>query len=442
LMKINKSNSDSVNWYLNNFKAFESGLNGGATAAVHQTRKNAIEKFAELGFPTRKNESWRYTDVTPILKKEFTLASDAHALSAHDVQSHKFARTIQNTMVFINGVFSQPLSTLTLRQEGVRISNLAIAFKENAELVERYLGKYAVFADEPFTALNTGFLNDGIFIHVAANVAVAEPIHVIHIGAPASEKINACPRALVALEKGAEATLIESFHGVDDAVYFNNVVGEYIIHENAHFKYLKIQEESRSAYHVSNYKFHQERDSVVSAVNVDFGGALVRNNLNVLLNGPNCETHLFGLFVGGGSQHIDNQTFVDHAMPNCFSNELYKGILNNHAQGVFNGKILVRQDAQKTNALQSNKTLLLADDASVNAKPQLEIFADDVKCTHGATIGQLDDEALFYLRARGIGEEMAKAMLRHAFVADILEKVSIDEVREHLDAKVMACFKK
>ncbi|MCH7681467.1 SufD family Fe-S cluster assembly protein, partial [candidate division KSB1 bacterium] len=185
-----------------------------------------------------------------------------------------------------------------------------------------------------------------------------------------------------------------------------------------------------------------ERQSVYRTVNIDLGGGLVRNNLNVLLNDEHCESHLFGFFLGQGTQHIDNHTFIDHAKPHCFSNELYKGILDDKARGVFNGKIIVRPDAQKTNALQSNKTLLLTDDASINAKPQLEIFADDVKCTHGATIGQLDDEAMFYLRARGIGEEMAGAMLRHAFISDVLENIKIEEVRERMDAHIIERFTK
>jgi Fe-S cluster assembly protein SufD len=219
------------------------------------------------------------------------------------------------------------------------------------------------------------------------------------------------------------------------------VVTEVLVGENAVVDHIKIQEESAASFHISNTQVQQERTSIYTSVNIDLGGALVRNNLNVLLNAENCESHLFGFYFGQGTQHVDNHTFTDHAKPNCFSNELYKGILGGKARGVFNGKIMVRPNAQKTNALQSNKTLLLSDEASINAKPQLEIFADDVKCTHGATIGELDEEAMFYLRSRGISEEMVAAMLRYAFAADVFENIKVEPIRKMLDRKMIDILK-
>jgi Fe-S cluster assembly protein SufD len=246
---------------------------------------------------------------------------------------------------------------------------------------------------------------------------------------------------LIVASQSSHVRFLEFYHSLSEAAYFNNVVTEVFVEEEAVVDHIKIQEENDLAYHIANTQITQDRRSVFNCVSIDLGGALVRNNLNVRLNAENCETHLFGFFLGTGSQLIDNHTFIDHAKPHCFSNELYKGILDDKSRGVFNGKIMVRQDAQKTNALQSNKTLLLTDDAAIFAKPQLEIFADDVKCTHGATIGQLDDEALFYLRARGIGENVALAMLRYAFAGDIFENIKIDSVRNHLAEKVFERLK-
>jgi Fe-S cluster assembly protein SufD len=320
------------------------------------------------------------------------------------------------------------------------VQSLKTAREQHGDLVKKHLGKYIDYQNETFTAFNTAFVDDGAFIFIPKNTALQEVVHIINLTDVHDESAIIHPRNLIVAEDGAEAEVVESFHALSENVYFNNLVTEVFVGRNARLKHIKLQEENSLAYHISNSQVCQQRDSNYTTNNIDLGGRLVRNNLNIRLEGENCESHLYGYYMGFKNQLIDNHTFIDHAMPNCFSNELYKGILDDKSQGVFNGKILVRQDAQKTNALQSNKTLLLTNEASVNAKPQLEIFADDVKCTHGATIGQLDDEALFYLRARGISEDMAGAMLRHAFVADVLDNIEIDSIRKKLDHDIIEKF--
>ncbi len=439
-MMSESKHNDLKDWYVSNFNLFENKLNGNSESPFHNIRKSAISAFADLGFPTTKNEEWRHTNIAPILKHKFKVAKADEAVDHDIVKRFTFNNLDQNVLVFVNGYYSEKLSSLTSLPNEIAISSLNKAFKEDQALLDSHLGKYAEFSKDTFTALNTAFTVDGAVIRVPDNVSVPQPLHIIYINSSANEHI-ASPRNLILMGKGSKLKLIESYHGMSNSSYFNNMVTEVYVAENANLEYIKYQDQSKKAFHVSNTNICQERDSVFSQVNLDLGGALVRNNTNVLLNDVNCESHLFGFYLGTDNQLIDNHTFIDHANPHCFSNELYKGILDDKSTGVFNGKILVRPDAQKTNALQSNKTLLLTNDASIHAKPQLEIFADDVKCTHGATIGQLDDEALFYLRARGISKEVAGAMLRHAFISDVLSNIAIPELRQILDDRIIEHFK-
>jgi Fe-S cluster assembly protein SufD len=425
---------------VSSFDSFQEQLNGGTNLPFHKTRKIAISELAELGFPAQKNEDWKYTNVAQIVGRKFRFLSDNKTLQKADVKPFLFEELKETVLVFVNGHFSEELSTLNIDSQGVVVDNLKNAMEKHLDIVDKYLAKYVPIAGNSFAALNTAFTADGAFVYVPRNCKLEEVIHIIYITDAEEVDGMSQPRNLFVVADGAQAHIIESFHSVSTTTYFNNLVTEVYVGANAHLDHLKLQDENPSAYHVSNSQVHQERDSVYTTVNLDLGAKLVRNNLNIRLNGVNGEAHIFGYYMGSGDQHIDNQTFIDHAVPNCFSNELYKGILDDRARGVFNGKILVRPDAQKTNALQSNKTLLLTNDAEVDVKPQLEIFADDVKCTHGATIGQLDDEALFYLRARGISEEMASAMLRHAFVADVLENIKVESIREHMDERIIARF--
>lgn len=433
---------DIKQWYVSNFELFENSLNGSKKPPFHEIRRDAISKFSDLGFPTSRNEDWKYTNVAPILAHKFKLVAKPVRLPKKVLNDFIFEGLEENLLVFVNGQFSEELSSFNLSSHGLIIDSLKNALQHCSDIIEKHLGRYAAFENESFTALNTAFTYDGAFVYVSEKSIIEEPIHIINLSDSRENEFVSHPRNLFVIGKESQVKIIESYHKFSKNTYFTNVVTEVVIEENAVIDHIKIQEESEKAYHVANTQVHQEMGSKYSSVNIDLGGALVRNNLNVLLNAENCECNLNGFYFGGGTQHIDNHTFIDHAKPHCCSNELYKGILDGKARGVFNGKIMVRPDAQKTNALQSNKTLLLTNEASVNAKPQLEIFADDVKCTHGATIGQLDEEALFYLRARGIGEDMASAMLRYAFAGDIFEKIKLGPVRKKLDTKIIKRLKK
>ena len=424
---------DSKQWYISNFELFENSLNGSRKTPFHQIRKDAISKFSDLGFPTPRNEEWKYTNVAPILQHKFKPSSEPARLPKDILNDFTFDGLKEVLLVFINGHFSEELSKFNCNSNRLIIDSLSNALMNHSEIIETHLSRYASFENETFTALNTAFTHDGAFVYFPENTIIEESIHIINISNSRDSEFVSHPRNLIIVGKGSQLRIIETYDHLSENIYFNNVVTEMVIGVDALVDHIKIQEESKKSYHIANTQIHQDHGSVYFSVNIDLGGALVRNNMNVLLNANNCECNLYGFYFGGGTQHIDNHTFIDHAKPHCYSNELYKGILDEKARGVFNGKIMVRPDAQKTNALQSNKTLLLTNDASINAKPQLEIFADDVKCTHGATIGQLDEEALFYLRTRGIGEDMAGAMLRYAFARDVFSNIRIGQVRKKLD---------
>ena len=422
----------AIDWYLSLYKLFKSRLNGSTKLPFHQLREQAIERFAQVGFPTTRHEEWKYTSIAPLLKHHFQLPEGIGTVTQENLKAYLWGEASQNRIVFLNGRFSAELSRWQF-PEGVYLCSLQEAFTRFPEQVNAYLGRQVDFENEPFAALNTAFSNDGLFVLVQKNVVVNQPLHVLYMSLPGKQEFVVHPRNLVVLEQNAQFKLFESYVASQESTYFNNVLNEIVIGPGGHLEWIKLQDESRAAYHISWTQVVQSRDSYLSSVNMDFGARLVRNNLNVRLADQHCETHLWGVYLGDGNQLVDNHTFIDHAMPNCFSNELYKGILGGRARGVFNGKILVRRNAQKTNALQSNKTLLLTNECEIDAKPQLEIFADDVKCTHGATIGQLDENAYFYLRARGLSADTARALLRYAFLADVLENLTLEQLREKLD---------
>ena len=434
------TNIDIKDWYISNFEAFENSLDGNREMPLHDIRKQAISRFSELEFPTQKNEAWKYTNIKPILRQNYTLAGDVANIRENAIREFKFEEMRDNVLVFVNGHYAADLSRIKADQANLTVSDLAEALAKHPEIVNQHLARYAKYDDEIFTALNTAFANDGTFIFLRDNVTVEHPIHILHVSDAGDDSFHSHPRNLIVVGKQSQVSMVESHHYISESNYFNNSVTEIVVGDSAKVEHIKIQDESEKSYHISTCQVIQEENSIYTSINIDLGGAIVRNNLNLLLNGDYCETNLYGFCMGHGRQHIDNSTLMDHAKPNCNSNELYKTILDDKAKGVFNGKVLVRQDAQKTNAFQSNKTLLLTDEASMNSKPQLEIFADDVKCSHGATIGQLDDEALFYLRTRGISEEKANAMLRFAFALDVLDNIRIESVRQKLNKMISKKF--
>jgi len=433
---------DVRKWYLSNFEIFEKHLNGNREVPFHHIRKAAIQKFAELGFPTTRDEEWRFTNIAPLLQHHFKVEVPAVHPDAEMISPFLFEGVKENVLVFVNGRFNESLSRIYTESEKLTVKNLDKLLQEDPQLVEAHLSRYAGFEDDTFVALNTAFVKDGTVIYVASHAVVEEPVHLINISMSREEEFVSYPRNLIIAEEGSKVRFIESYHSFSEVAYFNDVVTEIFVDENARVEHLKFQEEGLAGYHIANTRVHQKKNSVYSFVGIDLGGKIVRHNLHVVFEGEYAEANLYGIYLGTDRQLIDNHTLMDHAVPNCNSNELFKGILTDRAHGVFNGKIMVRPDAQKTNAFQKNKTLLLSNDAVINAKPQLEIFADDVKCTHGATIGQIDPEALFYLRARGIPEKTALAMLRYAFVSDVLEYIPIEAIRSKIDSIILKKFHK
>ena len=423
---------------LQRFEDFEQSLNGQSKTAWHKVRKSAMDQLISTGLPGAKDEEYKYTQISKAFDKEFgsdVWHKDAD-LTKNTVESIFYNGLEANVLVFVNGKYSAEYSNIISTEQGLEIKSLRAAYDDNKTLIDAHLGKYASDELDGYNALNTAFSNDGLFISIPKNTKVELPIIAYFINETKSAKITSQPRNLYLIGSSSEVDIIESFHTVGDNASFTNIVSEIVVEKNAKANYYKIESDRNSAYHVGNTQVHQERDSVFTAATITLGGALIRNNLNIVLDAENCEANMYGLTLLRGNQHVDNHTVVDHKMPNSYSNELYKNILDDKSTGVFNGKIYVRQDAQKTNAFQSNRNILLTNDASINTKPQLEIWADDVKCSHGATTGQIDKEQMFYLRARGLNEESARAMLLYAFAMDVLENVKIEALKEDLDKKI------
>ncbi len=435
-----KNSAEFVEWCKSHFQLVESSMNGESEAPFHQTRREALARFADLGVPSTRDEEWKYTNLAPILKQDFAIVQQHKSLKKEDLQDFVFAGLEDRTLVFVNGVFSQELSTFDFSSEQIQIASLREALEKGDAAAEKFIAKQAKFENHPFVALNTAFTLDGAFIQIPDNVELSKPLHILQVAVAGAEAFITHPRMLVVAGKNSQGHIIESFHAVGDGVYLSNAVTEYVVGANANIEHVKVQKEHESAFHIATTEAHLARDAHFTSSNVDLGAAIARNDLNIVLNDENCVANLYGFFLATGKQLVDNHTFIDHAMPHCESNELYKGILDDRARGVFNGKVMVRKDAQKTNAYQDNKCLLLTNDATMNAKPQLEIFADDVKCSHGATVGQLEEDALFYLRSRGIGEESANSLLRYAFASDVFEKIAVDEVRTRLEKEIFAHF--
>ncbi len=413
----------------------------GTNTKLHELRKQAIDRFESLGFPTRKDEAWKYTNINSVLTHGFKVlaAPPAAEVDASDVTSFAIPDLDAHVVVLVNGRFSDRLSSIGALPDGVKIESLESASEAHPEVVDRYFGRTAQHGGDVFTALNTAFTLDGLFVYVPKGRVLEKPIHVINLQ-KADEDLFLQPRNLLVFEEHAQAKVIETSYSLNDTRTFTNVVTEVFVGERALVELYLVQDQGDEASLVSNTNVYQEGSSVFTAGTLTFSGDVVRNNVHVLPNAEHCETHLYGLFLPRGDTHVDNHTFVDHAKPDCVSNELYKGVLDDRSSGVFNGKVFVRPDAQRINAFQENKTVLLTEDVTMNSKPELEIYADDVKCSHGATTGQLDPEALFYLRSRGLPERQAIGMLLHAFVGDVIEHVRVDALRRVLDERVTNRF--
>lgn len=404
------------------------------TAELQALRKTAFEQFRQLGFPNTKVEDWKYINLSPFLKDEFItepedelLTIDRSAIIKGNIPMLDCYR-----IVLVNGQYHPELSDI-IPGENIFVSALSAAMNKPA--FQKHFGKYIATDKAHFAALNTALFRDGLFIEVKSKAVFDKPVHVMHI-VSADSNLFLQPRHLFVIGAHAEAGIIESYitaSGTKSQVFINNV-SEIVVDEQAHLQHYYIQTGSENIKYVHHTEVLQQASSIYNNYRASFPGtSLVRNNLNIALNGENIESHLYGLYLAGGKQLVDNHTIVDHRKPHCHSNELYKGVMKDEATAVFNGKIFVREDAQKTNAFQKNNNLMLSKRAVVDSKPQLEIYADDVKCSHGSTIGQFNEEALFYLKARGIGEEKAKALLIHAFAFDVTEKIPLNAVQAYIN---------
>ena len=397
-------------------------------------RARGAARFAALGIPTVRDEEWRFTNVSAIGAVDF---SPAGQISGTADRLVGFAYTDAPVrLVIVNGRFDTTLSRTKGLPQGVHAGSLAQAMTEDADVVQRYFGQLADFTNRSFTALNTAFVQDGAFVHIADGAFVDVPIHLVFVSGADGSTVMAHPRTLVVTGANSQARIVESYIGAKGEVYFTNAVSEIFVGENAGVDHYRVQEESVDAFHVASLHAHTSRSSRFSSHAFALGGRLVRNDIFAILDGEGGDCTLNGLYLADRQRLVDNHTTIDHAKPHCGSHEVYKGILGGTSRAVFNGKIIVRQDAQKTDAKQTNRALLLTDGATINTKPQLEIFADDVKCTHGAAIGQLDEDAIFYLRARGLTYPESRDMLIHAFAGQILDGVQVEPLREALEAEL------
>jgi len=402
---------------------------------LEMLRDRGFSAFSRSGLPGPKNEEWKYTDVTALFDAPYRLAfeEETGALPAAWKSGRLPGARQANELVFLNGRYEPGLSVIRSPKEELEILPLETAASgAYSELVKSHLDKSSEVVKDGLQALNTSFIYGGLFIHVPERATVSHPVYIYHVADTTHHPVLAQPRSLVIVERAAFLDLVETFMTTGSHDSFTNGVLEIVANLDARVEYCRIQNDVPHASSVSTTHIRQTGKSFVNTVVVSLNGGVIRNNVNLILEAAGNEAHMYGLYLLKGQTHVDNHTMVDNRQPNCFSNEYYKGILDEKSTGVFNGKIFVRPDAQKTNAYQSNKNILLSDDASVNTKPQLEIYADDVKCSHGCTVGQLDEEALFYLRSRGIPAAHARSMLLHAFADDIVQHIRLEPLREHV----------
>ncbi len=429
--------------YLADFAQLERESEGKMPSWLQRHRKAAALRFSELGFPTPKVEEWKYTDVAPIAHTSFAPAQyELNGLQASQLNQLTFGNLNCPRLVFVNGFYSPELSSPQDLPDEVQVRSLAEVLEKEPDLVEPYLARHAKYDEHAFVALNTASIRDGAFVYVPPGIVLPEPIHLLYLSTAGEEPVVAHPRNLIVFGRDSQAAIIEGYVGLQNRSYFTNLVTEIVAGENSVVDHYKLHQESKEAFHISTLQLYQDRGSSLRTFNVTLGGLLTRNEVNAVLDGEGCECALDGLYLLSGRQHVDNHTRLVHAKPHCDSREIYKGILDGKSSGVFHGRIVVQAGAQKTDSKQTNNNLLLSDEALVNSKPQLEIYADDVKCTHGATIGQLDEDALFYLRCRGIDRKTARSLLIYAFASEVINRIKVDSVRIELDDYLFAWLPK
>ena len=431
--------SPGTDGFLAAFEVFERQCAAKGPSWLTPIRKAAIARFAAMGFPTLQHEEWRFTNVAPLAKTHFVPAQPPREpLSLFDVAGYLPNVFTGYRVVFVNGRFAPGLSRLRGLPAGCVVGSLAEMAEKDPVRLRSVLARYASSQDQPFTALNTAFLQDGAYVRVPKHVVVGKPIQVLHLTVADGPPAVTHPRNLFLVGRSSQATVIESYAALGDYPYFTNAVTELVAGDSAVVDHYKVEMESTAAAHIGTLQFHLKRDSNLTAHCVSLGGGLVRHDINAVLAGEGCNCTLNGLFMLSGEQHVDNHMRIEHAQPHGSSRENFYGILDGHAHGVFTGRIVVHKGAQKTDAKQTNKNLLLSEEAQIDTKPQLEIFANDVKCTHGATIGQIDYDALFYLQARGISEAAGRSLLVYAFAQQSLAQIKIEPLRRQLHEAVVA----
>lgn len=400
-----------------------------------QLRENAFAFFTEKGFPMPTDEEWKYTDLASFAREQFEFSADAN-FDAEEIRRLLTETESENRVVFAGGKFNRELSNISDLPEGARILplNEAVADENFGATVRENLASLVKTNANGFTALNAAFIENGVFIFAPKNVKIETPIHIIFA---ASGTRASFPRVLCVAETGSETTLVESYLRADETKYFTDSVIEIALADNAKLKHTRVQRESHEAFHVGTTAVNLGRASVYDSTNITLGGRLSRHDINVNFTAEGAECFVDGLYLVSGEQHTDTHSVIDHRVPNCTSHQTYKGIVDDRARAVFNGKIFVRENASGTNGYQSNKNLLLSNEARVDTKPQLEIFNDDVKCSHGATVGQLEEEELFYLLSRGLNEDLARNLLTYGFAEEIINKIEIESIKKQLDAAVL-----
>jgi Fe-S cluster assembly protein SufD len=417
--------------YLDAFIELEKVRQSSEPVWLRHLRAEGWDIFNSSGFPTARDEDWRFTNLAPLRRTEFRRAPDA-SVSPSEIEASLLSGAACQ-LVFVNGRFAPGLSETSKLPSGLEVLSLAQALSQKSEKVEQHLGRYANLRRDAFAALNTALWEDGAFIHIRPGAHIEQPVHLLFLSAAADVPVMTHPRSLIVAEQNCQAAIVEDYLSLGPGVAFSNSVTELAAADDSIVSHYLLERENYDSFNVSTLRLEQGRNANVSSHSILLGGGLVRNNVHPVLNGPGAECLINGVFVGAGRQHLDNYMLVEHASPNGSSRQFYNGILDQHARGVFHGRIVVHKDAQKTDAKQTNRNLLLSDDARIDTKPQLEIRADDVKCTHGATIGRIEDEPLFYLRSRGLDETAARNLLLYAFAAECLDRMPEEPARNFVE---------
>jgi Fe-S cluster assembly protein SufD len=408
-------------------------------------REDGRYQFERMGIPTRRNEEWKYTDLSALGQQSFSVSMPMHSMGAVLEEKDLSLRLLSESVsplriVFVDGYYSPVLSRPGRFPEGVETGSLAEALRNGHPLVHEHLASYIRPAENSFVALNNAYIEDGAWVYIPAGIQLSVPVHLIYYSTGGSMPVSSHPRNLIVTGKGSVVTVIEEYFGDAGAIYFTNPVTEIVVADEAEVEHYKIQRESIGAFHIAAIEVQQGERSRFTSHNIGFGGRLTRNNIHSYINAPGSSCTLNGLFMIHGDQHVDNHTLIHHRAPDCVSSEVYHGILDDRARGVFNGKIYVEREAQKTDSKQTNRSLMLSGDAVIDAKPQLEIYADDVKCTHGATVGQIDKDSLYYMRSRGISVDEARRMLTRGFARQITDRMTLDTLREGLEQELTNQF--